>query len=432
MKIKGKKVKLELNNKQKTLASKHAGTSRHAYNWGVSICKDLSEKREKLPSKYDLQNKLVAEVKKENPWYYEVSKCAPQKAIHDVKSAWTKFFNELKNGTIEKKKNNYIAKQKRKGSPINYDRLNDIGKPKFHKKGSCDSFYLEGGRVSTIKIKKNKIFLPHFGWVKMSESFDEEFTVKNVTISRTADDWFISWKTEFDDNSLKIQGIENLPEVGVDIGIKTLATLSDGTTFANIKAFKKYKGKLKKAQQKQSRRYNPKSKEQSKNYKKASKEVAKIHQKIANVRNDGTHKLTTHLAKNHSTVKIEDLNVSGMMKNRKLSGAISDGGFYEFRRQLEYKCSWYGSNLVVIDRFFASSKTCSCCGKVKKDLKLSERIFNCDGCGLSICRDLNAAINIKNYTVSYTGSACGELEKPTKNRGNSLKQEANSDQRRNV
>jgi putative transposase len=291
---------------------------------------------------------------------------------------------------------------------------------------------LEGVKHCQIKIKGNKIKIPAFGWIKMSESFLEEFTVKNVTISRTADDWFISWKTEFDDDALKIEGIENLPEVGVDIGIKTLATLSDGTTFANVKAFNKYKQRLAKAQRKQSKRYNPKSKEQSKNYKKASKKVAKIHQKIANVRNDATHKLTTHLAKNHSTVKIEDLNVSGMLKNKRLSSAISDGGFYEFRRQLEYKCAWYGSNLVVIDRFFASSKTCSCCGKVKKDLKLSERIFNCDDCGLSIDRDLNAAINIKNFTVSYTGSACGELCKPENNFGNSLKQEANNESNRKV
>ena len=432
MKFRRKKVQLELNNKQTTLAFKHAGVARHAYNWGVSICKESSEKREKLPSAIDLHKKLVAEVKSENTWYYEVSKSAPQKALIDLYSAWTNFFRDLKNGTIEKTKNNYIAKQKRKNQPINYDILRDIGKPKFKKKGRHDSFYLEGNAHQIIKISKNKIKIPFLGWVKMSESFDEDFTVKNVTISRTANDWFISWKTEFDDDALKIEGIENLPEVGVDIGIKTLATLSDGTTFANVKAFKKYKGKLKKAQRIQSKRYNPKSKEQSKNYKKASKEVAKIHQKIANVRNDGIHKLTTHLAKNHSTVKIEDLNVSGMLKNRKLSGAIQDGGFYEFRRQLEYKCAWYGSNLLVIDRFFASSKTCSCCGKVKKDLKLSERIFNCDHCKLSIDRDLNAAINIKNYTESYSVKACGELEKPAKNRGNSLKQEANSDQRRNV
>lgn len=433
MKIKGEKVRLELNNKQTTLAFKHAGTARHAYNWGVQICKELSEKREKLPSAIDLHKKLVAEVKSENDWYYEVSKCSPQEALRDLMNdGWSKFFKELKNGTIEKKQNNYIAKQKRKNQPIDYDKLNDIGKPKFKKKGGYDSFYLEGNNTQIIKISKNKIKIPNFGWIKMSESFDEDFTVKNVTISRTANDWFISWKTEFDDDALKIEGIENLPEVGVDIGIKTLATLSNGVTFANVKAFKKYKGKLKKAQRTQSKRYNQKSKEQSKNYKKAAKKVAKIHQKIANVRKDATHKLTTHLAKNHSTVKIEDLNVSGMLKNKRLSSAISDGGFYEFRRQLEYKCAWYGSNLVVIDRFFASSKTCSCCGKIKKDLKLSERIFNCDGCGFRIDRDLNAAINVKNYTESYSVKACGELYKPENNFGNSLKQEANSDQRRNV
>ncbi len=409
MKLRSKKVRLELNDKQLTLASKHAGTARHAFNWGVQICKEASEKREKLPSAIDLHKKLVAEVKSENKWYYEVSKYAPQEALRDlVNYGWSNFFRKLKNGDVEKSKNNYISKQKRKNQPINYDILNDIGKPKFKKKGELDSFYLEGNKEYPIIIKENKIKLPHFGWIKMSESFPEDFTVKNVVISRTVNEWFISWKTEFDDNALKIDGFEN------------------------VKAFNQYKQRLKKAQRTQSKRYNPKVKIQSNNYKKASKKVAKIHQRIANVRKDATHKLTTHLAKNHGIVQIEDLNVSGMMKNRKLSGAIQDGGFYEFRRQLTYKCEWYGSKLVVIDRFFPSSKTCSCCGKIKKDLKLSERIFNCDGCGLSICRDLNAAINIKNYTVSYTGSACGELKKPETNFGNSLKQEANSDQRRNV
>lgn len=402
--MKSTKVRLELNNKQTTLAFKHAGTARHAWNWGVDICKKASENKEKLPSAIDLHKKLVAEVKPENLWYYEVSKCAPQEALRDLKdSAWSRFFRELKNGTIEKKKNSYISKQKRKNQPINYKKLNDIGKPKFKKKGESDSFYLEGIK---IVIKGNKIKLPVFGLVKLSEYFEEELSVKNVVISKTAEEWFISFKQELPD--LKIKGIESKPSVGVDLGIKTLAFLSDGKEFKNVKAFKINKRKLKLAQRKQSKKFNKDSKKQSNNYKKASKKVAKIHQKIANIRKDATHKLTTYLAKNHSLIGIEDLNVSGMMKNRKLSSAIADGGFYEFRRQLEYKSAWYGSKVVVIDRFFPSSKTCSCCGNVKEKLKLSERIFNCEACKSSIERDLNAAINIKNYAVSYTVNVCGE------------------------
>ena len=399
----GSKHRLELNNKQVTLAFKHAGTARHAWNWGVQMCKEAFEKREKFPSAMALNKKMVAEVKVEHPWYYEVSKWAPGEALRDLEKAWYSYFRKLKNGEIEKNKNAYVFSRKKRGVAINNKKLFDLGKPKFKKKGINDSFYLNHPQM---KISGNKIKVPIFGWIKMSEKYEEAFSVKSVVISRTADEWFISFFSEFDD--LKIKGIESKPSIGVDLGIKTLAFLSDGTEFKNVKAFKINKRKLKLAQRKQSKKYNKDAKKQSNNYKKASKKVAKIHQRIANIRKDATHKLTTYLTKNHSLIGIEDLNVSGMMKNRRLSSAISDGGFYEFRRQLEYKSAWYGSKLVVIDRFFPSSKTCSCCGIVKEKLKLSERIFNCEACQSSIDRDLNAAINIKNYAVSYTVNVCGE------------------------
>lgn len=397
------KHRLELNNKQATLAAKHAGTARHAWNWGVQMCKEASEKREKLPNAMALHKILVSKVKKENEWYYDVSKCAPQEALRHLDKAWSTYFRNLQNGEIEKKKKSHISERKRKGLPVNNKKLFDLGKPKFKKKFASDSFCLLS---PSIAVKANKIKVPIFGWIKLSEKYEEEFTVKNVVISRTADEWFVSFHREVTD--LKIKGIESKPSIGVDLGIKTLAFLSDGKEFKNVKAFKINKRKLKLAQRKQSKKYNKDAKKQSNNYKKASKKVAKIHQKIANIRKDATHKLTTHLAKNHSLIGIEDLNVSGMMKNRKLSSAIADGGFYEFRRQLEYKTAWYGSKLVVIDRFFPSSKTCSCCGVVKEKLKLSERIFNCEACESSIDRDLNAAINIKNYAVGYTVNVCGE------------------------
>src|ERR1035437_10577541 len=404
--MKGFLHRLELNNKQMTLAFKHAGVARHAYNWGVQLCKEYSEKRDKLPSSIALHKLLVKDVKSEFAWYYEVSKCSPQEALRDLNDGWTNYFRNLKNGTIEKKKAAYIKERKRKGLPVNGKKLFDFGKPKFKKRGMKDSFYLEG----KIVIKGDKIKLPIFGWVKMSEKHKEEFTVKNVVVSRKAGDFFISFKREITIN--KIEGIELKPTVGVDLGIKTLATLSDGKQFKNVRAFKTNKRKLKIAQRKVSKKYKEDEKVQSNNYKKANKKVAKIHQRIANVRSDATHKLTTYLAKNHSLIGIEDLNVKGMMKNGRLSNEIADGGVYEARRQLGYKTDWYGSKLVVIDRLYPSSKTCSCCKKVKKDLKLSDRIFNCDGCGLSMDRDENAAINIEELAVSLYRFACGELSNP--------------------
>jgi putative transposase len=396
----GSKHRLELNNKQKTLAFQHAGVSRHAWNWGVQLCKEASEKREKLPSGIDLHKLLVKNVKTENKWYYEVSKCSPQQALRDLHGSWSRYFTNLKKGEVEKKKQAYIRERKRKGLELDKSKLFDLCKPKFKKKGVNDSFYLENVNAGGIRIVKNKIKVPIFGWIKMSETFEEDFNVKNVTISRVADEWFISFKREVNEKQFIIPDIEKKPTVGVDLGIKTLAKISNGQEFSNVKAFKRFKRKLKIAQRVVSKRFNKNNKKQSNNYKKAKNKVAKIHQRITNIRKDATHKLTTYLAKNHSVVKIEDLNVKGMMKNHKLANAISDGGFYEFRRQLEYKTKWYGSKLFVIDRFFPSSKTCSCCGNVKDKLKLSKRTYECENCGLSIDRDLNAAININNFAVS--------------------------------
>ena len=404
--MKSYKYRLELNNKQKMFASKHAGVARHAYNWGVSLCKEKSENKDKLPSAIDLHKLLVKDVKSENKWYYDVSKCSPQQSLRNLNTSWTNYFRKLKNGEIEKSRKFYIKECKRKKREINTNKFYDIGKPKFKKKGEKDSFYLEGN----IKIKNNKIKVPKFGWIKISENLEEEFFVKNVVISRHANHWFISFKREKGD--LRIKNIKNKPTVGVDLGVKTLATLSDGKTFDSPKAFKKNKRRLKLAQRKVSKKFNEDKKIQSNNYYKAQKKVACIHYNIYCLRKDATHKLTTYLAKNHSLISIEDLNVSGMMKNKYLANAIQDGGFYEFRRQLEYKTNWYGSELFVIDRFFPSSKRCSRCKNIKHDLKLSDRIYHCDKCGLKIDRDLNGSINIEDFAVSSTVNACGELNKP--------------------
>ena len=229
--------------------------------------------------------------------------------------------------------------------------------------GVRDSFYLDGG----IRTEGGKIKLPKFGWVKMSEQVGD-YSLKNVVVSRHAVHWFVSFKT--DEIPQKIADIAQKPTIGVDLGIKTLATLSDGEVFENKRPYKKYKRKLKIAQRKVSKKYIKGVKQQSKNYQKAKARVAKLHYKISNIRKDATHKLTSYLSKNHAEIVIEDLNVKGMSKNHKLASAILDGGFYEFKRQLDYKCQWYGSTLTVVDRFYPSSKTCSNCQNVKDKLDL--------------------------------------------------------------
>ncbi|MBC6423757.1 MAG: IS200/IS605 family element transposase accessory protein TnpB [Hormoscilla sp. SP12CHS1] len=270
------------------------------------------------------------------------------------------------------------------------------GFPRFKKKGRNDSLYLEGN----IKISGNRIKLPKIGWVRTYEKHLPPILVKsnsNVTISCFAARWFISYKVD-----VKPEHVEHsYGGVGVDLGLKTLATLSNGKTFPAVKAYRKAKSKIAHLQRSVSRKVKG-----SNNRKKAILKLQKAHYRVASIRNDATHKLTIYLAKNHSEVVIEDLNVSGMLKNHRLAQAIADGGFYEFRRQLEYKCQWYDSKLTVVDRFFPSSKTCSHCGHVRKGLKLSDRTFVCSSCGFFLDRDWNAAINLA-LAGSSPVSACG-------------------------
>jgi putative transposase len=190
--------------------------------------------------------------------------------------------------------------------------------------------------------------------------------------------------------------------VGVDLGIKYLATFSDGTIIPNPEILGRNLRKLVKLSKQLSRK-----KKGSKNREKAKLRLAKLYLKIFNIRQDTLHKLTTYLAKNHSKIVIEDLGVSGMMKNRRIARSISDVGMYDFRKKLEYKCRWYGSHLVVAPRTFPSSKRCSNCGYKKEKLLLSEREYHCEECGLRIDRDLNAALNLVAVSLPETQNACG-------------------------
>lgn len=405
-------TEINANNKQITLFKQHCGTGRHAYNWGLALCIEKLLKKEKIPSAIDLHKLLVKEVKKVNKWYYESSKCSPQQALRNLETAFKRFWKQEHPKNLKKPfKERYhkkFLKQQKKGEIKKLSFIHEKGFPSFKKKNINDSFYLEG----KIESDRNMIKVPKIGWIKIYEHLPES-TYKNCTISRHADKWFISFKVQDDK---KIELAEKRTRAGADIGIKKLCTLSDGTTFDNPKAYNRFKKKLATLQRKLSRQYEACKDNKdadghiiySENYKKTKNEIARLHLKISNIRKDATHKLTTHLVKNHDEIVIEDLNVSGMLKNHNLAGAIADGGFFEFKRQLEYKCKWYGSELIIADRWFASSKICSCCGHKKEKMTLRERIFNCEKCGLSIDRDLNAAINLKNYAVSDTVKACGD------------------------
>ena len=224
--------------------------------------------------------------------------------------------------------------------------------------------------------------------------------LKRLTVSREADRWLASVMVDTPD----IHRVEQPEEaVGVDFGITTLARLSQGEPIAGPKAHTALLKRLRRTGRALSRKQRG-----SKNAAKAKRRFARLHVRIANVRKDATHKATTKLAKTYRRIGVEDLNVRGMVRNRHLARSIMDGGFFEFRRQLEYKARFYGAVVVVADRWFPSSKTCSCCGSVKAELALSQRMFCCDSCGFEGDRDLNAARNLERLAASFAVSACGE------------------------
>ncbi|MGI2909647.1 RNA-guided endonuclease InsQ/TnpB family protein [Tolypothrix sp. VBCCA 56010] len=391
MLLKGFKTKLNPNNKQRSLFAQHAGCARWAYNWGLKECfqaiearnvaKEKGETLPKFPSAIDLHKKLNAEVKPENKWFYNSSKCAPQQALRDLDNAWKRHLK----GDVSADRGFCPPNRRVKGS----------GVPKRKKKFINDHFYLDG----TIYIKDNFIQLPRIGLVRLHETVANQ-KIKSVTISRKAGEWYVAFKIKVD----QVFTDKGFGRVGVDLGIKVLATVSDGTVYPALKPYRSNKVKLKVLQRQLARQIPG-----GKNREKTKQKIAKLHDRIASIRNDATHKLTSHLTKNHGEIVIENLNVSGMLKNHKLASAIADSGFYEFRRQLEYKAEWYGSKVIVIDRFYPSSQLCSSCGH-RQPMPLHLRTYDCPNCGISVDRDLNASMNIRDYSETAASSAveaCG-------------------------
>jgi putative transposase len=370
------RYELDPNNSQRTSLIQHAGVARFAYNWGleqrIKMYREDAEKEKYTDSMK--QHKLLNSIKKSQfPWMYECSKCAPQEALRDLDRAFRNFLRGLKTGK-------------------------KVGFPRFKRKGANDSFRLTGA----IRFKGRRIQLPRIGKVRIKErrKIYNKGRILSVTIRRRADKWFVSVTVE-----------EEIPDptpiigkaIGVDLGISNLVTLSDGRTFANPRALGKRLKKLRRLAKNLSRKTKG-----SKNRRKARIRLARLYLRVFNIRQDALHKLTTHLAKNHSKIVIEDLAVAGMLKNRRLARAIADVGMHEFRRKLVYKCKWYGSQLIIAHRTFPSSKRCSSCGHKKKQLALSEREYHCTMCGLRIDRDFNAALNLVTVSLPETLTACGE------------------------
>ena len=371
------RYELEPTVKQRISLAQHAGIARFTYNWGLQrrIAQfELKEGKEKFTSAIKQHKELNAIKASEYPWMYEASKCAPQEALRDLDRAFKNFWQGKKAGR-------------------------NIGFPKFKKKGVDDSFRLTG----SIHVNENHIQLPRLGKVRSKENTEKfKGRILSATVRREADRWFVSLTVEVE---------RTIPQpvrgevVGIDVGLTSFATLSDGTKIEAPKPLNKAQRQLKRAQ-----RQHSKKTKGSNNRKKSAFKLSRIHRKVKNIRRDFLHKTTTTLTKTKSVLVIEDLHVKGMIRNGKLSRHIADVGWGEFRRQLEYKTIWYGSELVVAPRFFASSKQCSSCGFVMADMPLGVREWLCPECQSLHDRDTNAAQNLKQY---HTGSspgihACGD------------------------
>jgi putative transposase len=391
------KIVLDPNNVQATYFAKAAGTARFAYNWALAEWQQQFEAWKEdnslpKPTQAALRRQLNAVKREQFPWMLEVTKNAPQMAIIQLGDAFKNFF----------------------AGRARY--------PQFRKKGVNDRFSLTNDQFS---IDDSRIRIPNLGWVRMRESLRFIGKVMSATVSRVADRWFVSITVDTQDLS-HLPKAENQGVVGVDLGVSALATLSTGEP--PIQGPKAHTALLKRLQR-LSRSLSRKEKG-SQNRKKAKAKLAKLHARISNIRKDSLHQLTTDLTRRFHTIGIEDLNVKGMMRNRHLSRSIADMSFFEFRRQLEYKAEMRGGIVVAADRWFASSKTCSNCSDKLESLSLSVREWTCPACGKNHNRDVNAAVNLMNYAVSSTVSACGEegagLSRKTKVKPASVKQEVNA------
>jgi len=362
--LRAHRIRLYPNNKQATYFSKACGVSRFTYNWGLAEWKRLYEAGEKV-NEGILRKRLNAIKREQFPWMLEVSKCAVQAAIrNDLNNAFRNFFRRVKNGETP-------------------------GYPNFKKKGIRDSFYLSNDQ---LKVKEGFVWIPKLGWVRLAENLRFAGKVNAATVSKRADKWFISIQVELANKPTLT--CEN-QAVGVDFGVSSLAVLSDGTVIAGSKASRRYAGQLRRLNQELSRRQGAKKGErQSANFKKTRKRLAKLYTRMADLRSDEIHKLTTMLTSRYSLIGIEDLGIREMMGDSRLARHIADAAMAECRRQLEYKAEATGTRIVIADRYYPSSKMCSRCGTVKDSLSLSERVYRCPHCGFECDRDLNAALNL--------------------------------------
>lgn len=375
------KIRLYPTSAQEQGLRRAVGCARFAWNWCLAEfqkelalwreAKTRGDKPTPISSTMALKKRFNAIKEAEFPWVYNSPKDANQQPFT--------YFDKARKRWVKK----------------------TGGFPKPKKKGQRDSFYLSNDKFS---LSGKMARIPKIGNVRMVETLRFSGKILGATVRRVADRWFLSVQVEVADSVHKLQQTGN-EIVGVDLGVKNLATLSTGEVIEGPKAHKKALKQLRRQGKAVSRKVKG-----SNNRRKAAQRLAKTHARIADIRNDALHKLTTRLCRENQAVGIEDLNVSGMVRNRKLARAISDMGFYEFKRQLLYKAERYGTRIVLADRWFASTQICSACGARREKeakLTLAECTYRCTSCGFTADRDVNAALNLKRTAGNAGSQACG-------------------------
>ena len=379
-----KSFKTEINptQEQKSRINRTIGTCRYVYNFYLAYNKELHDNGKKFMTGKSFSVWLNNEYIPNNPdkaWIKDVYSKAVKKSIEDGCTAFTRFFKH------------------------------QSGFPKFKKKGRSDvKMYFVKNNPKDCACERHRIKIPTLGWVRLKEkgyipTTKDGWKIKSGTVSIKTDRYYVSVLVEIPDTQAVNKSNDG---IGIDLGLKDLAILSNGKTYKNINKsarLKKLEKQLRREQRCLSRKYENRKKgevTQRANIQKQKLKVQKLHHKIDNIRTDYINKIIAEIVKTKpSYITIEDLNVSGMMKNRHLSKAVASQKFYEFRTKLKAKCDGNGIELRVVDRFYPSSKLCHCCGQIKKDLKLSDRVYRCS-CGYVEDRDFNAALNLRD-AVTY-------------------------------
>ena len=378
-----KSFKTEINptEEQKIKIRKTIGTCRFIYNFYLAHNKELHENGEKFMSSSQFRVWLNNEYLPNNPecfWIKEAYSKSVTQAVNDGQTAFTRFFNHKS------------------------------AFPKFKKKGKSDvKMYFVRNNPKDCSCERHRIKIPSLGWVRIKEkgyipTTKDGYVIKSGHVSIKADRYYVSVLIEIPDKTT----INNSSKgIGIDLGLKDFAIVSNGKTYKNINKsarLRKLEKKLAREQRRLSRKYENLKKggsTQKRNIQKQKLKIQKLHQRIDNIRTDYINKIIAEIVKTKpSHITIEDLNVSGMMKNRHLSKAVASQKFYKFKTKLQAKCKEYGIELRIVDRWFPSSRTCHCCKSIKKDLKLSDRLFRCD-CGYIEDRDFNAALNLRDATT---------------------------------